>query len=309
MKKLFMLSLLALTIVLSFTTNSEAVSPVVTVVLLTAAFGFGMLTQTAPGVLMMVAAIDSTRSRAAYQRIAHIVGLLQGKGVQGSDAIIINRDFILSEQVANNNTSTYKFDLWNKTLQNQTPKRPLVKGVVDNDLFMACNARLTLDLRVIGQSNVKVQTFPNEFALGGVCNTVNDLWSIYNSQWFLQVDRIVYVPGDTTRKLLFTPDFNLQDSAGVTTSPTNTLDGRRYYELDPYPIISGRLDNKLTLEVPLYTGWNGAVDADEYAEDELVISWEFDGYTIKNGHAFIEFFNGVRDANNDKDIATFRYNN
>lgn len=263
-----------------------------------------------PHCAIAVAAVDSTRSRAAYQRIMDIcIAIAQKLPGQGGGDIIVNRDFILSEQVIQNNVSTYIFDLWNKTLINQTPKRPLVKGVVDNDLFMACNVRLLIDSRTIEQSNVKVQSFPVEAAFAGSGATTDDLWSIYNAQWFLQVDRVVYVPGDTTRKLLFVPPFNLSDNGGLITEPVNTIDGCRYYPLDPYPIISGRLDNKLTLEVDLYAGWNGAADQEVYADTENVISFEFDGYTIKNGHKFIQFFNGSLDINSPEDVKAFRGNN
>lgn len=252
-----------------------------------------------PYVCLTVAAIDNTRSRAAYERIQNICGQLISKFPQSSAKdIIIASDYILSEQVIANEKSNYTFDLWNKTLIGQTnPRRPLQKGVVDNDLFLAIGARLLIDSRVQGQSNVKVQTFPVDAAFAPSGATTDDLWSIYNAQWSLQVDSVVYVSKEATRKFLFVPSFNLADSIGVITEPVNTLDGTRYLELDPYPIISGRLDNNLTLQIPLYNGWNGEADTEEYTTLENVITFEFTGYTIKNAYRFIQFFNGTMDIN------------
>lgn len=254
---------------------------------------------------LTVTAIDSTRARAAYERISFIsqeCSKLFGAKIGGD--IIVNRDVIITEQVINNNNGAYTFDLSNKTLQNQTPKRPLVKGVIDNDLFMPMNVRLLIDSRVQGSANVKVQTYPNPLEFDPSGATVLDLYAIFNAQWSFQVDRVVYINGDTTRKFLKVPKWNTETSTGVGTF-SNAFDGIRYYELDPYPIISGRLDNKLTLNVSYITGWNGAADTEEYSTLENVITFEFDGYTIKNAHKLIQFFNGNLKIDSAADVENF----
>lgn len=263
-----------------------------------------------PYLALTVAAMDTTRARAAYERVQNICGQLIAKFPESAaSSFIISQDFILSEQVIDNNKSQYTFDLWNKTLQGQTnPRRPLQKGVVDNDLFLAIGVRLLIDSRVQGQSNVKVQTFPVDAVFAPSGATTDDLWSIYNAQWSLTVDRVVYVSDESTRKMLYVPAFNLSDSTGVTTEPINTLDGGRYHELDPYPIISGRLDNDCVLDIPLYSGWNGEADTAEYSTLENVISLEFTGYTIKNGYRFIQFFNGTKDINDSGSLAAITQN-
>ena len=262
-----------------------------------------------------VAAIDSTRARAALERISDTAGKIMTCFPGRAQEIIVNRDYICTEQVIANNVSTYIFDIWDKTLQNQSPKRPLVKGVKDNDLFLAISNRVLIDSRTIGNSNVQVETWPDPVTFFKSGCTVNDLWSVYAAKWSLQVDRIIYIPGDFTRKFLLTPAFNFNEYAFpfTTVPPTpsimnvtpGSLDGKRYWEMDPYPILSGRLDNTLKIDISLYAGWNGAANTSLYATLENVITFEFDGYTVKNGAGFIPFFNGTLDINNSTDVQNY----
>lgn len=248
-----------------------------------------------PTIAMVVSAVDDTRARACYERIQNICGQLIGKFPDSAaTSIVIQQDTLLTEQPIANEGTTYTFPVSNKTLTGLTnPRRPLCKGVIDNDLFMAIDVRMMIDSRTEGQSNVKYQTYPCAFAFDPSGATTDDLWSIFNAQLTLQVDQVTYINKLATNLFTNVPPFNLVDSAGLITEPVNTVDGKRYVELDPYPVISGRLDNVLTMYVPLYPGWNGAANQEIYTNTENVITLEFLGFTIKNAYRFIQFFNGT----------------
>lgn len=273
-----------------------------------------------PFMCIGVAAIDSTRARAAYAQLISIASAIMAKFQGRAQQVIVSRSYLLTEQVIQNNLSTYNFDTWNKTLQNQSPKRPLVQGVNDNDLFLGIASRLLIDTRAVdttaqpatSQSNVTVETWPDPLLFQPSGCTVNDLWAFFNARWSLTVDRVIYVNNEFTRKFLKVPQF-LQYAWNAATQaivqplvlPPYQLDGAKtYYELDPYPIFSGRLDNKLTLNLSLYTGFNAASNP-IYTTLQNVVSFEFDGYTIQNGAGFIPFFNGSLDINNDADVSSF----
>lgn len=295
MKKLFLLSLGLVIAFAAIAANSYFTLDHVSHAL-DKSFNIGL-----PTLAMVVSAVDSTRARAAYERIQNIAGQLIGKFPKSAaTSFVIQQDTLITEQPIANNSSNYTFPLSNKTLTGlNNPRRPLCKGVIDNDLFMAIGVRMMIDSRIEGQSNVKYQTFPNEAAFGGSGATVDDLWSLFNAQLTLQVDQVTYMNKLSTNLFTNVPPFNLIDSAGLITEPVNTVDGKRFVELDPYPLISGRLDNVLTMAVSLYNGWNGAADQEVYTNVENVISLEFIGFTIKNAYRFIQFFNGTMGVNDE----------
>jgi hypothetical protein len=261
-----------------------------------------------PLVCLNVAAIDSTRARAAYSRIAYIAGRIMELFPGRAQEVIVNRDYLLSEVVINNNFSTYTFPVLQRTLAALSPQRPNVKGVLDNDLFMGIRNRLLIDSRTLSnvggtltpQSNVIAEQWPDPITFAPSGCTIADLYSIYNAQWSLQVDRVIYIPGDTTRKFLKVPPFYTNTITGAVVGTTSTVPPAQlhgavdYFEIDPYPLLSGRLDNKLQLSLQLYPGWNGASNS-SYTTLQNVIAFEFDGFTIKNGAGFIPFFNGALD--------------
>lgn len=189
----------------------------------------------------------------------------------------------------------------------------MVKGVKDNDLFFAMQVRLLIDSRTVGNSNVKVQTWPSPQAFFGSGATPDHLWSIYNAKWSLQVDRVVYIQSELTRRFAKTPPFYTSTQAGIVpgtgitgfAEPINQIIGDTYIDLDPYPIISGRLDNKLTLDVSLFASWNGAANTSLYATTENVISFEFHGFTVKNGSQWMPFFNGQLDVDDPEAVKNY----
>lgn len=240
--------------------------------------------------------VDTTRQRAAYQRMSLIASKLN---LRFNTSIIVNEDYFLSEKRIGNNISTYKFETWEKVMQTQTDY-PLQNGVKDNDLFIGTGLRMYIDYRKIGYSNVVPQTYPNaqHFAASGA--TVADLWSVYNGQIMFQVGRTVYIPNLNTRRLL-----NIPQTQQTLAGNNSELNGSDYIPLDPYPVFSGRADNTLQLALDLYTGWAGAATTKDY---ENVISIEMEGLTVQNGADYADYFNGAMniDQEIDKEIQAGR---
>lgn len=237
-------------------------------------------TEAGIGTMFMFAFIDATRARAAFERIQDVAAKLNT--VFGAD-LIVNQDYFLSEQEIDNNTSTYTFQTWQKVIDTNIAQFPLQKGVNDNDAFVGIAGQLTIDNRVSGQSNVVPQTYVNvnHFTAANT-GDAQDLWSFYNATWSLQIGRTVFIPGMSTRDFMYVPE--TQQSLATNLSEYT---GSKLFEFDPYPVLSGRADNKLQLEVPLYAGWAGAA-----LTGQNIVGFRMNGVTIQNGAGFVKFFTG-----------------
>lgn len=239
---------------------------------------------------MGVGVVDVTRARAAYENAKLVASKLNL--VFPDASIIVNEDYFLSELPISNNTQQYNFPTWDKVMQTLT-NYPLLQGVKDNDIFMGISAQLYLDYRKVGNTNVYPQTYvnPTHFATSGA--TITDLQSFFNAQLSIQVGRTVYIPNLNTRRFLVVPQTQ-QSLAGNQSS----MDGGKLVDLDPYPLFSGRADNKLVVDVPTYAGWAPAATTSGY---ENVVSIQMHGITLQNAEKYMDYFSGGADI--DAEVA------
>ena len=239
---------------------------------------------------MGVGVVDVTRARAAYENLKEVAAKLNLVFTDAS--IIVNEDYFLSELPISNNTQQYQFPTWDKVMQTLV-NYPLLQGVKDNDIFVGISAQLYLDYRKVGNTNVYPQTYVNATHFAGSGATVTDLQSFFNAQLSIQVGRTVYIPNLNTRRFLLVPDTQ-QSLAGNQSG----FHGANLVDLDPYPLFSGRADNKLIVDVPTYSGWAPAATTSGY---ENVVSIQMHGITLQNAEKYMDYFSGGADI--DAEIA------
>lgn len=238
--------------------------------------------------VMITGIIDTDRSRAAYNRCKNTA---QQVNATFGGNIIVNLGYVHSENVITDQDSEYEFTLDQKTLQVNAGTRPLQRGVRDNDIFIAIGARLLIDNRTAGESDVIPQTYPNVFHFTTGVNTGNatHLYSFYNGEWSLQVGSTVYIPNAPTREFMLTPDAQKSSINNET-----AFDGNRYVSLDPYPVFSGKSDNKLKVKIDTFSGFAAAA-----LTGENVLTFEFIGFTAQNAAGYMDFFTGSSNIVNE----------
>jgi hypothetical protein len=238
-----------------------------------------------------IAVVDTTRGRFTYERLVEITSKINM--VKGA-RIIISADYLLSEQLITNGSTLYEFNLYEKSMQNTQADWPLQKGVRDNNVFICNKASLLLSNRLPGASNVYYQRYPSSAEFNAVTGAYRDLMSFYTGQWFFQIDTTIYVNGETTQQFL---DIPVTQKTLATNE--NQYSGDAGVLIDPWPAMSGRSDNKLSIQLKQGTGLNVAALAPSGTQN--VVSFYLRGYTLQNGESFMGYFTGEK--NIDYEIA------
>ncbi|HEY0843698.1 hypothetical protein [Methylotenera sp.] len=241
---------------------------------------------------------DTTRARAAYDTILARVAEINGVFDTG---MIVNEDYFLSEQLISDSKTVYKFDVLAQTMDADRQSWPNQKGVQNNDIFIGLCMLMTIDHREEGKSNILPQTYPNPYQFTAA-NTGNfeDLYAFYSGNWGLTVGSRVYIPNMSTRLFLDVPQTQQSLAANANGSQFN---GNKLVELDPYPVLSGKADNKLTLNINTYEDFAAAALA---GQGQNVVSFFMKGITVQNGANFADFVTGMKSITREAILAAKR---
>lgn len=232
---------------------------------------------------MVMGVYDNGRNRFAFTWIKDVISKINT--IFPEARILVNFDYLNSEQLIQNGTNSYSFPLYEKSMQNTMALFPLQKGVKDNNIFIATGARMFIDHRVSGTGNVYLQTYPSSAVFLAVTGAYKDLQAFFNGKWTFTIDTTNYITGESTRKFEIIPV-----TQKTTADNENEMDYNKFKPFDPYLTLSGRADNEITLQIVAPAGWAGAA-----TEGQNVVSFMLDGFTLQNGEQFMGYFTGEKD--------------
>jgi len=223
--------------------------------------------------------LDSSKARIAYERV---IELATTKG------FIVAPGDIRSEQLISNTVTTYQFDVRDTTLQGTIATRPLQKGVLDNDLFIAFRQGILIDHRTALQSDVILQTYPNAAHFSASTAAYDDLWAIYNGQFSVQVGATTFIQQFNSNNFATVPQ--TQKSLATNESQYDLFDATK--DLGTYSIFSGKGDNTVQLNIKTFAGYAAAPST-----GENVVTFWAKGFIVRNGANKFEDFRKILNPN------------
>jgi hypothetical protein len=216
--------------------------------------------------------LDGSQARIAYERVVQLAS---------TNNFIVSPGHIRSEKLVTNSDTTYSFDVRDTTMQGTISTRPLQKGVLDNDLFIAFRQGIFIDHRTALQSDVILQTYPNSAHFVASTAAYDDLWAIYNGLLSVQVGSTEFINQFQTNAFATVPD--TQKSLAANESGYDLFKACK--DLGTYSIYSGKGDNKVQLNIKTFSGYAAAP-----ASGENVITYMAYGFIVRNGaNAFEDF--------------------
>lgn len=221
---------------------------------------------------MNKASVLANKDRATYD------GLLEKfSGYQ------ISQDYVRVEARIQNNKSTYEFDPRRLALKDNT-FRVNQKGVNDNDIFFVTGMGIFIDCRKIAkQSTAVLQTYPSTTAFAASNASVEDLQAFFNGEVSIKVGNTVYTDGNTSALNRTVPQ-----TQGATGIVNQTSYDTAFVDTTPYPVFSGQSDNKITLNINTFPGFDVEAKLASGAEPgtellyENVLTLFFIGYRVLN---------------------------
>lgn len=219
-----------------------------------------------------IALLDGSQARIAYERV---IQLATTKG------FIVAPGDIRSERLITNSDTTYSFDVRETTLQGTLATRPLQKGVLDNDLFIAFRMGIFIDHRVALQSDVILQTYPNASHFVASTAAYDDLWAFYNGNFSVQVGATEFINQYNSNNFAWVP----QTQKSLATNETEYDLFQATKDLGTYSVFSGKADNKVQLNIKTFSGFAAAP-----ASGENVLTFWAKGFIVRNGANTFEDF-------------------
>lgn len=176
-----------------------------------------------------------------------------------------------SEVQVTNTLSTYSFNI--RDIQMNKTAFPASVGVQDNDLFVSYGLGLFWDSRTATYTNIQLQSYPNPTAAvaGGI--TTAQLYTFYNGLLNIQVGSTEFIKQLSTNTFMTIPA--AQQSS---TSDNSEFDlAAALKVIGPFPIFSGKADNKVVLNI----NTNGISDV--AGDAQTVLTFWAKGVVINNG--------------------------
>lgn len=176
-----------------------------------------------------------------------------------------------SETLISNTTSLYQFPIRDTTMNKTT--FPASQGVQDNDLFISYALGLFWDTRTAGQSDIELQSYPNNTVAvaGGI--TPKELFVFYNGQLSVQVGSTEFIKQLNSNTFLTQP--RTQQTSATNHSEFDLA--AMLKNVGAFPIFSGKADNKVTLAI------NTAGVTDVVGTGQAVLTFWAKGIVINNG--------------------------
>lgn len=144
-----------------------------------------------------------------------------------------------------------------------------------NDKFVISEIGLFLLKQVAGQSNGRLQAYPNATEFGAAAPFLE---SVFNGKLSIVINREKFLPALDTQRFLSVPE--TQQSAGTNRDQFNLK--KQLVHLTPHIELDGSGTNEVEVSYPTYTGWAGASAVD--GTDHKVVLY-MHGLLITGGSA------------------------
>ncbi len=221
------------------------------------------------------------RSRAVYEYIQDQWGQAAVDAMNSGD-LIATPSYLRVEQLLNNGTSQYKFNILSSPQDT-----PVESKLNQNDVFICTHLGMYIIQYVaVGSAVTKwtgvLQTYPNASELTGP-TTPHDLNAFYNGFWSISVGRVKFFDRFPAH-LCFKPAVTQQDSADNYSSFEWT-DGAA--SIDPLAILSGAANNEITLNVPI--GSAALAIQDQGTTSVTKVVFHPYGFLVNNAANFVNY--------------------